>query len=362
MPYLNVDEVESALAAFVAPPNDSFTQLITLPNPTWEGRVCHAVRIAGGAAASPRVGIYLLGGVHAREWGSPDILISFIERLATAYRTDAGITLGGKSFTAAQLQAIVGTKELYVFPQANPDGRQHSMTADPNWRMNRRPAPAHAPTCVGVDINRNYDFLWHFPEYFSPEAPVANSLDPCSPDQTYIGPSAMSELETRNVLWMLDTYQHIRNFIDLHSYGEKILYSWGDDESQSGMPDMNFRNSLYNTKRGIIGDADYKEFLATEDRAALIDLAEAMRAAIAAVRGRDYGAEPAVGLYPTAGAGDDYTFSRHFADPSKGKVYAFTIEWGREDNPTPFHPPYAEMEHIIDEITAALFEFCWRVA
>jgi hypothetical protein len=37
-------------------------------------------------------GIYFLGGIHAREWGSPDILINFVEQLCEAYRKQSGIT------------------------------------------------------------------------------------------------------------------------------------------------------------------------------------------------------------------------------------------------------------------------------
>jgi len=39
----------------------------------------------------------------------------------------------------------------------------------------------------------------------------------------------------------------------------------------------------------------------------------------------------------------------------KAKVYAYTIEWGSPSNPTPVHPPYSEMQKIIQEITAPLF-------
>ena len=60
----------------------------------------------------------------------------------------------------------------------------------------------------------------------------------------------------------------------------------------------------------------------------------------------------------TAGTSDDYAFSRHFADATRSKVYGFTIEWGRDSNPTPFHPPYSEMKQIITEVTAGLLEFC----
>ena len=83
MPYLNVTEVESALAVAAAAPNASFSQLITLPNQTWENRTCHALKIGNGSGAN-RPGVYLLGGIHAREWGSCDILIHFIECIEQA--------------------------------------------------------------------------------------------------------------------------------------------------------------------------------------------------------------------------------------------------------------------------------------
>jgi carboxypeptidase T len=49
---------------------------------------------------------------------------------------------------------------------------------------------------------------------------------------------------------------------------------------------------------------------------------------------------------------------RHIVDPAKTKVYAYAIEWGSPNNPTPFHPPYSEMREIISEIPGALLAFC----
>jgi murein tripeptide amidase MpaA len=356
--YLNVADVEAALAAAAAAPNDAFTSLIKLPNETWEKRACHAFKIAKGGGQQ-RVGIYLLGGVHAREWGSPDILINFVQQLSDAYRANSGITIGTRTFTAAQIQTIVDTKDIYVFPQANPDGRNYSMLHESMWRKNRRPAPqGHTQsTCTGVDINRNYDFLWHYPTYFDPKSPIQNSLDPCDHD-VYIGPEAASEPETKNAVWMLDSFPHIRYFVDLHSYSEDILYNWGDDVDQSVDPLMNFQNPVYNGKRGIANDKAYREYIAAEDKKTALGLANEMRDAIKAVRGRVYKTEQSMSLYPTAGTSDDYAFSRHIVDPKKAKVYSYTIEWGSPDNPTPFHPPYPEMKKIIDEITSGLLAFC----
>lgn len=360
MPYLNVVEVESALAVAAGPANAAFTQLITLPNQTWEGRTCHAIKIAGGTGNS-RPGVYFLGGVHAREWGSADILVNFVEKLTGAYRAHRGITLGGTRFTAAQVRRVVDTLDVFVFPQANPDGRQESFIGDPMWRKNRRPGPAGHAGCTGVDINRNYDFLWNYKTYFNPAAPVQNSTDPCDP-QVYIGPAAVSEPETKNAVWLADTHPNIRYFVDVHSYGEDILYTWGDDRNQTADPAMNFHNPVFDGTRGIAADTVYREYIDPGDQTAIVALANGMRNAIQAVRGRPYEVKQSLDLYPTAGTSDDYFYSRHFVDGSRPKVYAYTIEWGSEGNPTPFHPPYAEMRNIIREVTAGLIEFCLRVA
>lgn len=360
--YLNVAEVEAALAAASAPPNDSFTKLVRLPNKTWDNRICHALKIAKGGGTN-RPGIFFVGGIHSREWGSCDILINFVQQLTKAYRTNTGITIGTRTFSAAAIQKIVNTKDVIVFPQANPDGRHYSMTKEAMWRKNRRPAPGggSSPNCVGVDLNRNYDFLWNFTRFFDPAAPIANSTNACDHD-VYIGPSAFSEPETKNVRWVFDSYASVRYFIDVHSYSEAILYNWGDDINQSTTPSMNFRNAAFDGKRGIASDTAYKEYIKTDDRAAALKLANGMRDAIKAVRGRTYSVMQSIGLYPTAGTSADYAFSRHILDSTKAKVYSYTIEWGSKTNQTPFHPPYPEMKKIIEEITAALLDFCIRAA
>lgn len=359
MPYLNVDEVESALAVVTAAPYTAFTQLIPLPNLTWEGRQCHAVKIANGSDPG-RPGIYFLGGIHSREWGSSDILVFFLEQLAQAYSNGTGITLGATSFAAADVKTIVDNLDIYVFPQANPDGRNYSMNTEALWRKNRRTAApnSNSGACVGVDINRNYDFLWDYKTLFAPTSTVSCSDDPCDHD-VYHGPGAFSEPETQNAKWMHDNFPNIGFFVDLHSFGPDILYSWGDDDDQETDPSMNFQNPAYNDVRGLLdalgqpGAAAYREYIPSTDRNAAIALANAFAAGIQGVRGTSYLVEQSVGLYPTAGASDDYSYSRHLVDGSKRSVLAYTLEWG-----TTFQPAYSEMQNIIQEITAGLLAFC----
>jgi carboxypeptidase T len=82
-----------------------------------------------------------------------------------------------------------------------------------------------------------------------------------------------------------------------------------------------------------------------------------MNVALSAVRGRSYTVQQSVGLYPTSGTTDDYMLSRHIVDPTKRKIYGFTIEFGQE-----FVPAYAEMRWIMADVSAALTELCRRAA
>ncbi|MFG2281920.1 M14 family zinc carboxypeptidase [Streptomyces asoensis] len=270
--YLNVDEVESAVtslaAAFPA------AELIELPEPSIEGRACHALRIGTGAPGAHDA-VVLTGGVHAREWGSCEILVDLAADLLEAHRDGTGLAYGGTGFTAAQVRAVVDGLDVVVFPLVNPDGRHYSQTVDPMWRKNRNPARSGGdPAGIGVDINRNFDFLFDFGTAFHPAAPVRVSADPADPQQVYQGPSPFSEPETRNVRGLLDLFPRTRWFVDVHSYSQDMLFVWGDDDNQSLDPDRNFRNPAFDGKRGLADDLLYGEFVPDADTADAAGLAE----------------------------------------------------------------------------------------
>ena len=354
--YLSVAEVDERVDE-LATKYAGAARLVELPHRTWEDRECRAIRIGSSDAKAPA--ILLLGGLHAREWGSPDILVGFAERLLSAWHDHKGIAIGRRRFPASAVARLVDETAVYIVPQVNPDGRHHSLTVDPLWRKNRRPAPSERDgdeSCVGVDLNRNFDFMWDYATAFSPDAAVSCSTRPCD-KEVYIGPAATSEPETRNVVWLLDEHPEISYLVDVHSYGELIMYSWGDDENQTDDASMNFTNDRWDRRRGVFDD-EYREYLPSEDRRLLVRLGEAMATGIEASRGHRYRGQQSANLYPTAGTSDDYAYSRHVVDPALTKVLAFTVEWGSEDNPTPFHPPYPEMKKIIAEMTSGLLAFC----
>ncbi|MEX2264197.1 MAG: M14 family zinc carboxypeptidase [Bryobacteraceae bacterium] len=351
MPYLNVDEVESALIA-LAGDFPAICELIVLPNPSVEERTCHAVRI-GKAASTDRDAVLLTGAVHAREWGGCEICVNVAADLCEAYTNSTGLGYGGKSFTHDEVKAIVEGLNLIIFADVNPDGRHFSQTSEALWRRNRNPADSGGnASCIGVDLNRNQDFLWDFPVHFDPASDVNTSTDPCSPTQNYRGSAATSEPEAANIVWLLDNHSRTRWYLDLHSSGETMLHSWGNDENQSADASMNFANPAFDGQRGVSGDV-YGEFIPAGDLTEIVELANAFRDSLQAVRGISYTVGPAYLLYPTSGANDDYAYSRHFTDALSNKVYAYTVEWGTE-----FQPPWAEMENVVADVSAGILGFC----
>ena len=355
--YLTTEEIERAMI-LGEKNHGGYVERIALPHLTWERRRCHAIRIGKGTGRR-RPAVCFISGVHGREWGGPDILVYFAVRLLRAYRDGRGIQLGKKTFPAAQIRQMVEAKDVILFPQVNPDGRHFSMERHPWWRKNRRPAPrGHGPKSIGVDLNRNFPFMWQFERCFAPGT-VQSTRKP-GDYETYVGPSEASEPETRNVMWLFDRFPNIGFFIDLHSYGETLLYSWGSDENQSDDPAMCFLNEAYDGKRGLIHDDVYREYIPAADEKLAVRLGRSVADAIRRVRGRNYRVEQSVGLYPTAASSDDYAYSRHRVDGKKTKILAYTMEWGRSRASTPFHPPYPEMRKVMREVAAGLLEFCLR--
>jgi len=318
--------------------------------------------LIGTGDGCPQTGVLLISGAHAREWGGPDICINFAADLLEAYTANTGLVYGGTSYTAAEIKSIIERLDVIVFPDINPDGRNYSQNTYDMWRKNRNPASSGGdPKKIGVDVNRNYDFLWDFNTAFAPGAKAAGSLASDKPaDDLFHGTAPFSEAESQNVRWLYEQYPQICWFMDIHSYGGDLLYSWGDDINQTTTPDMNFTNPAWNGKRGVEGDA-YGEYIGACDQANVKTAAEATCTAITAVRGVTYTAYqsfflPALGLtYPTSGASDDWSYSRYFSDPANKKVRAFTMEFNAAGT---FFPSWAEMKLIIKDIDAGLVKFC----
>lgn len=94
------------------------------------------------------------------------------------------------------------------------------------WRKNRQPAPHGAnATCIGRDINRNWEFAWN-------SNPRGASTNPCS--QVYQGEKPSDTPENRGLDKLVRKLRDgpgIKLYIDWHSYGQDILSPYGFNET-----------------------------------------------------------------------------------------------------------------------------------
>lgn len=336
--YTSTDQVEPYLKQ-LHDWQPAVTSLIPLPERTHEGRQCSALRI-GKDQSGNRPALMIVGGIHAREWGTVDSCLWFAYRLLENWKKRRPF-YGGKWWCVVEwIDAVLDWVDLIVFPQVNPDGRLHSMTSQGKWRKNRRTELPGGE--IGVDINRNFDFLWD--ETLGQTSAEAK----CS---TYKGDTAASEPETRNVAWLLRSHPNIRYYIDVHSFASKCMHSWGDDSNQSDNQSMTFQSKWPDRGKDIWRNK-YGEYVPDLHRKAL----EARSKWIASVASqswdRTYQSTQSAELYAVSGDSESYAFSLPFVHQTIwGLRYAFTFEQGTSW----YHwDTQKELYTTIDETMAAL--------
>ena len=114
---------------------------------------------------------------------------------------------------------LLKTTELWFVPVMNPDGYQYTFGPERLWRKNMRDNDGDGVTTIsdGVDPNRNYPEHWKYDEEGSSK--IFSS-------QTYRGPAAASEAETKAMQGLLGRVQFAFQ-VNYHSAGEWLLYPEG---------------------------------------------------------------------------------------------------------------------------------------
>jgi hypothetical protein len=361
---LAVKEVGSALKGLKRGFPDK-VQLFEPPFETYEGRKFPAAVVGD----NPRV--FIMSGIHARERGGPDNVIYFLADLLAAQKAGTGVTYGDKSYSAEDVEKALSAG-VVVIPLTNPDGVAYDQSTDSCWRKNRNPESAVGAANgrdIGIDLNRNYDFIWDYKKHFHPDTSPASD-DPRS--ETFYGTGPASEPETEAVVWTVDQYQNLTWFMDLHSYGPSILYAWGDDETSTENPEENFVNPAFDGKRGLVGepdpaDASYKEYFLELDLKTETEVTNAMIASMLKSGGSEYTNYPAVGLYPTSGASNDYAMGRFYGNLSCGasRMFGLTMEFSEPSSSfpsCPFYPDADEYHRNVRQVGAGFLEMMLHAA
>ena len=143
---------------------------------------------------------------HAREPESMQATLWFMLYLLEGYGTDPLATY------------LVDNREIWFIPVVNPDGYQYNYQIDSDgggmWRKNRR---YNGWGSYGVDLNRNYSYLWGYND---------SGSSPNRSSETYRGPSAASEPTVSGMESFIDSRQFI-TASSAHTYSDLFLYPWG---------------------------------------------------------------------------------------------------------------------------------------
>jgi carboxypeptidase T len=230
-----------------------------------EGRSILGLRI-GDRHGSGRK-LLFMGCHHAREWIAVEVPFLLAKELI-------------EKANEPRIARWLSEGEIWVVPMVNPDGHEFTRTTDRLWRKNRR---KNADGSFGVDPNRNYGYMWG-----TLDVPTSSHVPS---DETYVGPRAFSEPETRAVRDLIAVEQFV-GIVTYHSFSQLVLYPWGY------------------TSDGVADPTDH---------ANLAEMAGKICDCIRQVHGLSYTPEQSSQLYPTAGDTTDWAFGTY-------EIPSFTIE------------------------------------
>ncbi|WP_121251707.1 M14 family metallopeptidase [Solirubrobacter pauli] len=180
-----------------------------------------------------KVGVFFTCQVHAREWTTGLTCVETAERLVRNYATDP------------QTKQLLDNVEVFIHANGNPDGGHLSMYDFASQRRNMTNYCAYNDPLGrnqwGVDLNRNYT------EYSRFDGPWVGASGDCTAD-SYSGPGEASEPETKNDMWIADTYPNIKFASNMHSFGGYFMWSPGaylDDGKRTTSPAPNIGVEKY---------------------------------------------------------------------------------------------------------------------
>jgi hypothetical protein len=232
-----------------------------------EGREVYGLKISDNVdldeSDEPRV--LLVGCHHAREWISVEVPLLIARHLLEQRGSDG------------RAAVCVTDAEIWVVPMLNPDGHVYSVESERLWRKNRRD---NGNGTFGVDLNRNYGYMWGHDNEGSSPNPGSG---------TYRGAGPFSEPETRIIRDLMSTGRPFAASISYHNFSQLVLTPWGYTSDPTA-------------------DVDYYQWMA-----------RSMAEMITAVHGVPYVGGGSDLLYTVNGDTDDWVYGTF-------RIPSFTIE------------------------------------
>lgn len=213
--------------------HDLFPEIISARQPigtmnSIEGRPVYWVRISNDPEVEqdkPKVLYTAL--THAREPASMQQMLFQMWYLLENYDSDP------------EIQYLVDNVEMYFVPCVNPDGYVYCETTHPNGgSMHRKNMRVNAGGSIGVDLNRNFGYMWGFDNTGSSPNPSA---------QTYRGTAPFSEPETQLQKEFAEAYD-FSLALNNHTFSDLLIYPWGYNDQLTPDGDIFIEYARYLTR------------------------------------------------------------------------------------------------------------------
>jgi carboxypeptidase T len=192
---------------------------------SFEGRQIWALKISDNVAtdeSEPEVLVEC--NMHAREHLTAEQCLYLVHLLTDNY--------GAPTAVGRRVTNIVNHREIWIIPMLNPDGAMYDISGGTfhNWRKNRQTNPGS--TKIGIDLNRNWGYRWGCCGG-SGGKPSSARYRGLYPFQAVEDQALRDFVLSRRV----GGTQQITEVLNVHSYGEHVLYPYGYTKS-AVPPDM----------------------------------------------------------------------------------------------------------------------------
>ncbi|MBN1211127.1 MAG: immune inhibitor A [candidate division Zixibacteria bacterium] len=287
--YMTLSEIEAYIDSIIAARPDIVSAKTSIGQ-TIEGRDMWAFKISD----NPNIDededeVLYTAAIHAREVITPLVLIYFIDYLLDNYDT------------SPEIADLVDNREMWFILCCNPDGYYFNEVIAPGgggmWRKNRR---NNGNGDWGVDLNRNFGYLWGYDN-------IGSSSNTGS--ETYRGTGPFSEPETQNLRDFTLAHEFVTS-VYYHSFQNVILYPW-----------------------------DYAA-ITTPDQALFTVLSDSLSSYNHYLTG-----PPGTLMYPTNGGSNDWNYGNFYE--TDHRQMPFLIEVGSQDDY--FWPPLIRIPDLVAE-------------
>jgi carboxypeptidase T len=241
--YYTYDEMTELLEDLAA--NHSDIMKLESLGQTYQGRQIWMVKLSDNVQVEDETepGVLFMGAHHGNEKPSFEVVIYFIKHVVERYGLDDydddgdglinediidGFDNDGdgevdEDPSESRVTDILDSTEIYCIPMVNPDGVEAMERTNqaPNYGFDGKSTTI---TSYGVDLNRNYGFLWDLPRI----NPLGYMYPFISNDQygNFRGESPFCENETQAVKNLVDAVGQISISLSYHDYGQFMIFPW----------------------------------------------------------------------------------------------------------------------------------------